>query len=549
MENSSYKSEAQEAYKKFIKSSKGILGLNLKKRENLKSFSEIQKEENAYNSIDLGIKEVSIKKIIGSVEKFEDFDENFIPKNNIVRMRWENIYLAHIKDETLPPIILYKIKDFYYVYDGNHRVSVAKYLNFVSIEAEVQEFLPSTNKKEEVIYRESMIFEKETGLSDILFSNPIRYKYLKNEISSYIEKLYGNDKKIEYDDKEYKIKLKEWYLNIFEPIKNIILDNNLLLIYKESNINDVFSFFLEHKYYLSKNFSKDVGYSYSIINFINLTKTRQNKNFESKFIIKEKNKNWDKLLRVDFLKEINTSVKLEYDKVEKNSYSYFINKIKRLPNKYENYFLNITKKENNIFKYISNYCKIIHKKSIYDLKDIREVILNYIVEIFIPIVEISKSEEKFLKNYEKIQNDFFFLLENEKALISEGKIIKYEDIIENIVGYNILDNISVKKIILNEKINELFKNLKYNNKFSEIYNEYGKINEYLTLEVFFKLMDNMGETEFIKKLENEIYQLKNSDELIKYKTESVLSVLSGEDSFSFIDYYVRNIENYKKVIE
>ena len=277
--------------------------------------------------------------------------------------------------------------------------------------------------------------------------------------------------------------------------------------------------------------------------------TWQNKNFESKFIIKEKNKNWDKLLRVDFLKEINTSVKLEYDKVEKNSYSYFINKIKRLPNKYENYFLNITKKENNIFKYISNYCKIIHKKSIYDLKDIREVILNYIVEIFIPIVEISKSEEKFLKNYEKIQNDFFFLLENEKALISEGKIIKYEDIIENIVGYNILDNISVKKIILNEKINELFKNLKYNNKFSEIYNEYGKINEYLTLEVFFKLMDNMGETEFIKKLENEIYQLKNSDELIKYKTESVLSVLSGEDSFSFIDYYVRNIENYKKVIE
>ena len=115
--------------------------------------------------------------------------------------------------------------------------------------------------------------------------------------------------------------------------------------------------------------------------------------------------------------------------------------------------------------------------------------------------------------------------------------------------HNILDNISVKKIILNEKINELFKNLKYNNKFSEIYNEYGKINEYLTLEVFFKLMDNMGETEFIKKLENEIYQLKNSDELIKYKTESVLSVLSGEDSFSFIDYYVRNIENYKKVIE
>ena len=49
MENSSYKSEAQEAYKKFIKSSKGILGLNLKKRENLKSFSEIQKLGELWN--------------------------------------------------------------------------------------------------------------------------------------------------------------------------------------------------------------------------------------------------------------------------------------------------------------------------------------------------------------------------------------------------------------------------------------------------------------------------------------------------------------------
>ena len=48
--------EAEEAYKKFLKSSRGIFGFNFKKKENLKSFSEIQKEENAYNSVNLGIK-------------------------------------------------------------------------------------------------------------------------------------------------------------------------------------------------------------------------------------------------------------------------------------------------------------------------------------------------------------------------------------------------------------------------------------------------------------------------------------------------------------
>ena len=248
MENSNAKTEAQNAYKKFIKSSKGIFGFNLKKRERLKSFSEIQKEENAYNSVDLGIKEVYLKKIIGSVEKFEDFDSNFIPKNNMIKTRWENIYLACIKDEMLPPVVLYKIKDFYYVYDGNHRISVAKYLNFVSIEAEVKEFLPSENKKEEIIYRESMIFEKETGLGDILFSDPVRYKYLKNEIATYIEKIYENNTVSDSESEEkYKQRVKKWTLNIFIPVNNIIMKNNLLKNYRENNIDDIFSFFLEHK--------------------------------------------------------------------------------------------------------------------------------------------------------------------------------------------------------------------------------------------------------------------------------------------------------------
>lgn len=85
----------------------------------------------------------------------------------------------------LPPVILYKIKDDYYVYDGNHRVSVAKFLNFASIEAEVEEFLPTKDTKDKVIYREHMFFEKETGIEEIILSEPIKYKYLREEIESY----------------------------------------------------------------------------------------------------------------------------------------------------------------------------------------------------------------------------------------------------------------------------------------------------------------------------------------------------------------------------
>ena len=229
-----YFSEAQSAYKKFLKSSRGILGLNFKKQENLKSFAEVQKEENAYNSVNLGIKEIPLGKIVGSVEKYSYFDKNFVPKNNIVKQRWINIYTGYMTETMLPPVILYKIKDDYYVYDGNHRVSVAKFLNFASIEAEVEEFLPTKDTKDKVIYREHMFFEKETGIEGIILSEPIKYKYLREEIESYTNLLSKRRNK-EFTLKEGAAK---WYKEVFLPIKVLLEENNIEEIQKK-NINDI----------------------------------------------------------------------------------------------------------------------------------------------------------------------------------------------------------------------------------------------------------------------------------------------------------------------
>ena len=47
-----------------------------------------------------------------------------------------------IKD--LPPVSLYKIGDAYFVLDGHHRVSVARYHDVPTLEALVTEFRPRT---------------------------------------------------------------------------------------------------------------------------------------------------------------------------------------------------------------------------------------------------------------------------------------------------------------------------------------------------------------------------------------------------------------------
>ncbi len=549
--NLMYFSEAQSAYKKFLKSSRGILGLNFKKQENLKSFAEVQKEENAYNSVNLGIKEIPLGKIVGSVEKYSYFDKNFVPKNNIVKQRWISIYTAYMAETMLPPVILYKIKDDYYVYDGNHRVSVAKFLNFASIEAEVEEFLPTKDTKDKVIYREHMFFEKETGIEEIILSEPIKYKYLREEIESYTNLLSKRRNKT-FTLKEGAAK---WYKEIFLPIKVLLEENNIEESQKK-NINDIFMFLLDHKYYLSKNEGKNKGYLYSTIDFINLVKTNGNRNLHDICKI-ETQEAIDKYIKLAVLDEelIDSDFQEKKKKEEflkKEISEYFSEALEKLPLRYLEY-LPETDNQVNIFAgYISEYIKILNKGQKFEIlktgsgqleqeekientdfhAEKKISVLNYILEIFLPITEILMwmNEENVFspREYGNLQNEFFYLLRLKKILLSEGKSAKYENIMaENIkiaVDSKNMDMLyGVKKLLVKEKEKEFLRNLENPEKFKELLEKYGEIKRYETYIDFFIMLDNYGESKFLNSLEKDLEEFYSFDEIInEYKTQEVM---------------------------
>ena len=546
-----YFSEAQSAYKKFLKSSRGILGLNFKKQENLKSFAEIQKEENAYNSVNLGIKEIPLGKIVGSVEKYSYFDKNFVPKNNIVKQRWINIYTGYMTETMLPPVILYKIKDDYYVYDGNHRVSVAKFLNFASIEAEVEEFLPTKDTKDKVIYREHMFFEKETGIEGIILSEPIKYKYLREEIESYTNLLSKRRNK-EFTLKEGAAK---WYKEVFLPIKVLLEENNIEESQKK-NINDIFMFVLDHKYYLSKNEGKNKGYLYSTIDFINLVKTNDNRNLYDICKI-ETQEAIDKYIKLAVLDEelIDPEFQQKKEKKEllkKEISEYFSEALEKLPVRYSEYLSGTGNQEDIFTEYILEYMKILNKgkkleilntgSGQQELEDKTESadfhaekkisVLNYILEIFLPITEILMwiNEENVFspREYGNLQNEFFHLLRLKKILLSEGKSAKYENIMaENIkiaVNTKNMDMLyGVKKILVKEKEKEFLKNLEDAEKFKKLLEKYGEIKRYETYTDFFIMLDNYRESKFLDSLEKDLEEFYSFDEIInEYKTQEVM---------------------------
>ena len=578
--NLMYFSEAQSAYKKFLKSSRGILGLNFKKQENLKSFAEVQKEENAYNSVNLGIKEIPLGKIVGSVEKYSYFDKNFVPKNNIVKQRWISIYTAYMAETMLPPVILYKIKDDYYVYDGNHRVSVAKFLNFASIEAEVEEFLPTKDTKDKVIYREHMFFEKETGIEEIILSEPIKYKYLREEIESYTNLLSKRRNK-EFTLKEGAAK---WYKEVFLPIKVLLEENNIEESQKK-NINDIFMFLLDHKYYLSKNEGKNKGYLYSTIDFINLVKTNGNRNLHDICKI-ETQEAIDKYIKLAVLDEelIDPEFQQKKEKKEllkKEISEYFSEALEKLPVRYSEYLSGTDNQEDIFTEYILEYMKILNKgkkleilntgSGQQELEDKTESadfhaekkisVLNYILEIFLPITEILMwiNEENVFspREYGNLQNEFFHLLRLKKILLSEGKSAKYENIMaENIkiaVDTKNMDMLyGVKKLLVKEKEKEFLRNLEDTEKFRKLLEKYGEIKRYETYTDFFIMLDNYGESKFLNSLEKDLEEFYSFDEIInEYKTQEVMHMerntilknsyeknLQERYEYGFIDFFI-----------
>ena len=108
----------------------------------LLSFDDVRRELVANNRHHRGTRVVEADQIVGSVGRWRDFDRSFLPARTSVGHKWKRIDRAFQRGEDLPPVELYEIGDAYFVVDGHHRVSVARYHNVPTVEAAVAEFRP-----------------------------------------------------------------------------------------------------------------------------------------------------------------------------------------------------------------------------------------------------------------------------------------------------------------------------------------------------------------------------------------------------------------------
>jgi hypothetical protein len=112
--------------------------------EHLLSFEEAKDALTRWTQAYQGMRIVEVNKITGSVGRWRDFDGSFLPLKVSMGERWGRIDRAYHRGNELPAVSLYKIGEAYFVRDGNHRVSVARYHGVVAIDAEVVEIRGAT---------------------------------------------------------------------------------------------------------------------------------------------------------------------------------------------------------------------------------------------------------------------------------------------------------------------------------------------------------------------------------------------------------------------
>ena len=224
----------------------------------LLNYDTVRKHIHAGAPIDRGYEAVPLDRIIGSVDRYRDFDRAFLPRQEHTRSRWERIGKAHFEDVYLPPVDLYKVGDIYFVIDGNHRVSVARELGREFIDARVQECrvrvpIPaSTTEADLEVISGKAEFLIRTHLDEtrpeILFdcTAPGSFYHLLEHIETH-RYLQTAEWKREFTMQEAAA---QWADQVYLPVIAAMRETDILHEFPGNTETDLYLWVIEHAYFM-----------------------------------------------------------------------------------------------------------------------------------------------------------------------------------------------------------------------------------------------------------------------------------------------------------
>lgn len=229
-------------------------------RANLLSYDEIKEKLHIGGPIYRGVQTVRVDQIAGSLNRYHEFDQVFLPLHNDLANRWQSINRAFYQDVSLPPVVLYKVGQVYFVVDGHHRVSVAREQGQIYIEAEVREcstrvnITPDIRPEDLEILHDKVHFLERTSLDTlkpdayIKLTIPDGFDRMLEHIAVH-RYFMGLDLKRDISEEEAIV---DWYDNVYLPVIEVIRETGILREFPEKTEGDLYLWVLDHQHYLAE---------------------------------------------------------------------------------------------------------------------------------------------------------------------------------------------------------------------------------------------------------------------------------------------------------
>lgn len=225
------------------------------KSAQLLAFEEVRQMLKARIGRDVGLCDIPLDAIVGSVGRYSDFSRSFLPLQTQSEERWARVMTRVTEMGGLPPIQVYQIGEVYFVLDGNHRVSVARQLEASHIQAYVTQIeskvplSPTIQPDELILKAEYAEFLEKTRLdaicpnADLSVTAPGQYpKFMEHiEVHRYFMGL-DQQQSIPWNEAA-----KHWYETVYLPVIRVIREQDLLHDFPSRTEADLYLWASEHR--------------------------------------------------------------------------------------------------------------------------------------------------------------------------------------------------------------------------------------------------------------------------------------------------------------
>jgi len=237
---------------------RGIFAALAGQPNELLSYDDVREKLRIGGPIYRGVQTVRLDQIVGSLNRYHQFDRVFLPIQSNTAHRWQRVNRAFYEDISLPPVVLYKVGEVYFVVDGHHRVSVAREKGQIFIDAEVREcatkvaITPDIKLEDLEILGEKVDFLDRTGLdrlrpeADIKLTIPDGFDRMLEHIAMH-RYFMGIDQKRNISDEEA---VAHWYDTVYMPIVQVIRDSEILDGFPSKTEGDLYLWTLDRQHYL-----------------------------------------------------------------------------------------------------------------------------------------------------------------------------------------------------------------------------------------------------------------------------------------------------------